>query len=168
MLNDSSIIIEELMLDNCKDLRDRWGGVSEIIDRWLQARQEMLVQYCNLSNIPAFDSNNHEHGSKLQSLCELLVDYISAGHFEVYQQLMEECRAFGDQAGLNQAHSLLDEVHATTQSALDFNDKYLETDDLDTLTDDLSQLGESLAARFEVEDRMIEVLHTAHQRQASD
>lgn len=155
------------MLDNCKNLRERWGGVSEIIDRWLQARQEMLVQYCELSKTAVFDSNNHEHGNKLQFLCEALVDYISAGHFEVYQQLMEECRAFDDKDALNEAHSLLNEVHATTQSALDFNDKYLETDDLDTLAEDLSKLGESLAARFEVEDRMIEVLHNAHQTEVS-
>ncbi len=155
------------MLENCKNLRDRWGGVSDVIDRWLQARQDMLVHYCNLSNIHEFDSDNLDHGSKLQSLCELLVDYISAGHFEVYQQLMEECRAFGDKDAIEEAHSLLDQVHATTQSSLDFNDKYLETDDLDTLADDLSQLGESLATRFEAEDRMIEVLHTAHQDIAS-
>ena len=45
---------------------------------------------------------------------------------------------------------------------LDFNDKYLETDDLKTLTTDLSQLGESLEARLAAEDQMIAVLHTAH------
>ncbi|MCV6606055.1 MAG: sigma D regulator [Porticoccaceae bacterium] len=151
------------MLENCKSLQERWGGVSNIIDRWLQNRQELLVGYCELSNVSAFDSGNPEHGSQLQSLCENLVDYISAGHFEVYQQLMEEGRAFGDQDALNEASQLLTEVHQATQASLDFNDKYLATDDLETLTADLSQLGESLAARFEIEDRMIEVLHNAHQ-----
>ncbi|MGS2723420.1 sigma D regulator [Porticoccus sp. GXU_MW_L64] len=153
------------MLENCKSLQDRWGGVSEIIDRWLQNRQELLVGYCELSNVPQFDSGNPEHGSQLQTLCENLVDYISAGHFEVYQQLMEEGRAFGDKEALNEASQLLTDVHQATQSALDFNDKYLATDDLEALSVDLSQLGESLAARFEIEDRMIEVLHNAHQTQ---
>ena len=155
------------MLESCKTLQERWGGVSTIIDRWLQSRQELLVGYCQLSTVPAFDSTNPEHGDQLKSLCENLVDYISAGHFEIYQQLMEEGRAFGDQQALNEASELLSRIHPVTQSALDFNDKYLATDDLDSLTTDLSSLGESLAARFEIEDRMIEVLHNAHQQQAN-
>ena len=153
------------MLENCKTPQERWGGVSEIIDRWLQRRQELLVDYCELSNISAFDSGNPDHGARLQRLCENLVDYISAGHFEVYQQLIEEGRAFDDRAALDKANGLLAKIHDATQAALDFNDKYLETDDLETLGADLSGLGESLAARFEVEDRMIEVLHGAHETQ---
>ena len=31
------------MLEDCKSAQERWGGVSEIIDRWLQERQQMLV-----------------------------------------------------------------------------------------------------------------------------
>ena len=153
------------MLENCKTLQERWGGVNEIIDRWLQRRQALLVGYCELSNISTFDSENPEHGGQLKTLCENLVDYISAGHFEVYQQLMEEGRAFDDQAALNEASEMLTRIHDTTQTALDFNDKYLETDDLGTLGADLSELGELLAARFEIEDRMIEVLHSAHEKQ---
>ena len=32
------------MLENCRNARERWGGVSELIDRWLKERQELLVQ----------------------------------------------------------------------------------------------------------------------------
>ncbi len=39
------------MLENCKDAKERWGGVNEIIDRWLEERQQMLVQYCALSGL---------------------------------------------------------------------------------------------------------------------
>ena len=31
------------MLENCKTAKERWGGVSEIIDRWLTERQELIV-----------------------------------------------------------------------------------------------------------------------------
>ena len=48
---------------------------------------------------------------------------------------------------------------------MDFNDKYLETDDLDTLATDLSVIGEALEQRFESEDKMIEVLHNGHLEQ---
>lgn len=146
------------MLENCKTAKERWGGVSEIIDRWLHERQEFLVNYCALSENPEGPSA----GTQLKSACEILVDYVSAGHFEVYDQLMREGRDFEDKNGLKEAATLIDTIDSTTEAALDFNDKYLETDDLTTLTEDLSKLGETLATRFEAEDRMIEVLHLAH------
>ena len=36
------------MLENCRNARERWGGVSELIDRWLKERQELLVHYYNM------------------------------------------------------------------------------------------------------------------------
>ena len=90
------------------------------------------------------------------------MDYTSAGHFEIYDQLVREGNDFEDNDGLQTANELLTTIDGTTQKILDFNDKYLETDDLTTLTVDLSDLGESLSARMEAEDAMIEVLHTAH------
>ncbi len=146
------------MLENCQSAKERWGGVNDIIDRWLQERQDMLIQFCNLSE----NTDDEGAGQKLQRLCQILVDYVSAGHFEVYDQLIKEGRDFEDEKALQEAGELFSRIDATTEVILDFNDKYLETDDLETLTPDLSQLGETLAARFESEDRMIEVLHIAH------
>lgn len=148
------------MLEHCQDAKERWGGVSQIIDRWLQERQEMLIQYCALSDTNG--STAEERGHRLRRLCQIMVDYVSAGHFEVYDQLIREGRDFGDENGLKEGARLFAEVDATTESILDFNDKYLETDDLETLSRDLSALGETLEARFSAEDRMIAVLHGAH------
>lgn len=150
------------MLENCQSLEEKWGGVSEVIDRWLAQRRQLLVKYCDLSEFGTFDGENPEHGSKLKHFCELLVDYVSAGHFEVYEQLASEGRAFRDREGLKRGEELVARIQDTTELVLDFNDKYLETDDLDSLAEDLSALGETLAQRFESEDLMIEVLHTAH------
>lgn len=149
------------MLENCKNAKERWGGVSEIIDRWLEERQEMLVQYCALSGLSE-DLSDVQRGEKLRSFCQILVDYVSAGHFEVYDQLIKEGREFDDADALQEAGKLYDVVDKTTEKLLDFNDKYLETDDLATLSLDLSQLGEALEIRFSAEDRLIAVLHTAH------
>ena len=55
----------------------------------------------------------------------------------------------------------------TTDALLDLNDKYQETDDLDALKEDLSKLGEYLESRFELEDRIIEVLHVSHRDQVT-
>lgn len=149
------------MLENCKTAKERWGGVNEIIDRWLEERQEMLVQYCALSGLNE-ELSDIQRGEKLRSFCQILVDYVSAGHFEVYDQLIKEGREFDDAEALQEASKLYDIVDKTTEKLLDFNDKYLETDDLTTLTLDLSQLGESLEVRFSAEDRLIAVLHTSH------
>ncbi len=149
------------MLENCKNAKERWGGVSEIIDRWLEERQTMLVQYCALSGLDQ-DLSDLQRGEKLRSFCQILVDYVSAGHFEVYDQLIKEGREFDDAEALQQASKLYDTIDKTTEKLLDFNDKYLETDDLSSLTIDLSQLGEALEVRFSTEDRLISVLHTSH------
>jgi regulator of sigma D len=153
------------MLENCKSAHERWGGVSEIIDRWLLSRQSLLVSFCALSAKKEFAEEDNESQEDLRMLCQHLMDYISAGHFEVYDQLIREGKAFGDTQGLEQAQELYQEIDSTTDLAVDFNDKYQETDDLDTLVRDLSQLGEALETRFSAEDQMIATLHTAHKNQ---
>ena len=150
------------MLENCKSAKERWGGVSEIIDRWLQERQDLLVTYCGLSSLHETTDEEDRQAAKVNSLCQILVDYMSAGHFEVYDQLIKEGREFDDAEALKEAGRLFTTVDKTTEMILDFNDKYLEPDDLTTLPRDLSRLGEALETRFEAEDRMISVLHVAH------
>lgn len=150
------------MLENCKSARERWGGVSEIIDRWLQSRQSLLVRFCALSDKKEFTGGDAEAEDNLRQLCQQLVDYISAGHFEVYDQLIREGQEFKDKPGLEQARQLYRKIDVTTDIAVDFNDKYQETDDLSSLVQDLSQLGEALETRFSSEDQMIGLLHMTH------
>jgi len=147
------------MLEHCQNAKERWGGVNIIIDRWLQERQDMLVQYCAIGGA---DLNEQVRGEKLRRLCQILVDYVSAGHFEIYDQLIKEGREFDDEEALHEAGRLFTIVDNTTEKLLDFNDKYLETDDLSSLDRDLSGLGETLEIRFSAEDRMISVLHISH------
>lgn len=146
------------MLEDLHSARERWGGVNNKIDRWLRERQQLLVGYCALSDSPGADNT----AENLQQTCQILVDYISAGHFEIYDNLINEGKNFANDNALKEAQELYASIDSTTEKILDFNDKYLETDDLNTLAEDLSRLGEVLATRFEAEDRMIEVLHTAH------
>ena len=83
------------MLENCRTAKERWGGVHQLIDRWLKERQELLVHYCDLSDT-ARDTASENLGRKLERLCQILVDYTSAGHFEIYEQLNQEAREFHD------------------------------------------------------------------------
>ena len=153
------------MLENCKSARERWGGVSEIIDRWLQSRQNLLVSFCTLSEKKGALEGDSDTEEKVRELCQNLMDYVSAGHFEVYEQLILEGKAFDDKQGLEKSRQHYQDIDDTTDTAVDFNDKYLETDDLSALVKDLSQLGEALESRFSAEDQMIALLHTAHKNQ---
>ncbi len=150
------------MLEKVQSAKERWGGVSDVIDRWLQERQDMLVQYCELSSATSFDEHDDTQCNQLRQLCQIMMDYTSAGHFEIYGKLIREAKDFNDQSALDEADLLYSRVEKTTDSVLDFNDKYQETDDFTSLQQDLSQIGERLASRFEAEDRMISVLHESH------
>ena len=143
-------------------LEQHWGNVTEILDRWLIERRELLVKYGELGEIKTFDGANLGHGVKLQGFCQLLVDYVSTGHFEIFEQLAGEGKAFSNRDGLKEGADLMEKIQPSTELILDFNDKYLATDDLEVLSQDLSSIGEALAQRFESEDTMIAVLHDAH------
>lgn len=63
------------------------------------------------------------------------------------------------------AKNLLPKIHNTTDMALDFNDKYTGVDDdnvLMQLDEDLSHLGDAMETRFQLEDQLLEVLHSKH------
>lgn len=154
------------MLENCKTAQERWGGTHQMIDRWLDQRQKTLVAFFDISSETAAD----QQSEPLQRFCGLLMDYVSAGHFEVYEQLVREAKEFDD-GGLDLARELYPRLEATTQVILDFNDKY-DTQEhtaqhVDDLPDDLSRLGEHMTERFEMEDQLIERLHNIHREQVA-
>jgi regulator of sigma D len=154
------------MLDNC-DIKERWSGVNELIARWLGERQSLIVQYCAVSGVHEFSPQGSANRNRLQKFCQLLLDYVSAGHFEVYYQLIREAEAFED-GSAEAAKALLPEINGTTADALDFNDKYVDAQSIGVnLAKDLSRLGEVLAARFDHEDHLISVLHHAHREQVA-
>lgn len=154
------------MLESCQNAQERWGGVHLLIDRWLQERQELVAAYTAISTPPQAPSANAQ---TLQRFCEVLVDYVSAGHFEVYEQLTNEAKAFGDQRGLDLAKQIYPRIEAITEVALSFNDRCDNGDCRDSVSlgDEVARLGQLLHERFELEDCLIEVLHNAHQQQVA-
>ena len=149
------------MLDNCT-IEERWSGVNELIDRWLQERQAIIVQFCALSGVHDLSTNADPSNIRLQHFCQLLVDYLSAGHFEVYFQLMREAEDFDD-GSADTAKSLIAKITATTEVAMGFNDRYVDAEgSMESLPKSLSTLGETLASRFELEDQLISCTHEAH------
>ena len=157
------------MLNDCRTAKERWGGVSQLIDRWLKERQDLIVQYCSLSGMAAI-TDAESVRKRLGYLCEILVDYVSAGHFEVYEQLIQEAREFDD-GGLELASRIYPRINASTEHALAFNDRFDQGDMSEAgrkaLYEKLSELGEVLEERFSLEDLLIESLHNAHEDQVA-
>jgi regulator of sigma D len=150
-----------MVKDNQK-LQSHWGNVSQSIERWLEERRELLAKYCDLTEIIDVDDTAITHTEQLEVFCELMVDYVSAGHFEIFDQLHKEGQLFEDSPGLEKEPNILEKIQSTTEYVLDFNDKYLSSNDLDALIIDLAGLGETLAQRFALEDNLIDVLHSSH------
>ncbi|MEH6651677.1 MAG: sigma D regulator [Motiliproteus sp.] len=150
------------MLEQCLNAKERWGGVSDLIDRWLQERQNLLSLFVSIPQQEMGD----ELVVELKQFSEILVDYVSSWHFGVYEHLLAEADEFND-GGLDLAKELDPKIRETTERVLAFNDTYSEksrlcVQDVAHLSQDLSKLGEVLAERFELEEQLIERLHTSH------
>ncbi|TBW58191.1 sigma D regulator [Marinobacter halodurans] len=152
------------MLENVQSARERWGGVSDLIDRWLRERQDLIVKFCDVSGTTDF-SDTDAIRARFVALCEVLVDYVSAGHFEVYEQLIREAKEFDD-GGMELVAKVYPKLEEITEEALSFNDRLngdaMPSDELEALMEPLSNLGEQLETRFELEDFLIEHLHNVH------
>ena len=72
------------MLENCKTAHERWGGVHQLIDNWLAERKKLIVLYCNLSASKPL-SAEQSLGENVGCFCQVMMDYCSAGHFEIYE-----------------------------------------------------------------------------------
>ena len=150
------------MLEKCQNAKERWGGVSELIDRWLQERQDLLGLFVALPQ----KELNDDVAETLRKFSQILVDYASSWHFGVYEHLLAEADEFND-GGIDLARELDPKIQQTTDSILSFDDQYSEVpaltvQDVVHLSEHLSNLGVVLAERFELEDQLIEGLHNAH------
>lgn len=106
------------MLESCRNAQERWGGVHLLIDRWLQERHELINAFDQLRV-----ENSDDARKALVRFCELLLDYVSAGHFEIYEQLIGEAEAFGDERGIELARQIYPRIQVITEVALAFNDR---------------------------------------------
>lgn len=144
--------------------RDQFAAVDELLTRWLSERRALLTCYTEL--VVTLDNNPPPSTLRQRQLdlCQRLVDYASAGHFEVFHELLEEAERFDD-GGSELAAQLIPSISDTTEVVLAYEEKYGDGSDYpDTLMRDLSALGEVLESRFVLEDRLIAGLHNAHRR----
>lgn len=138
--------------------KERRTGTRDMVEKWLAGRQKMLVLFSQLGGLDLFDADRPVE-KVLKEFCQEMVDYIAFGHFEVYDRITRggERRA----KVIRIAEALYPRVAAATEVAIAFNDKYDASNhdlSMDELTADLSKLGEELATRIEMEDKLVVAL----------
>jgi len=154
------------MLTQLEEAQQQWGGANHVIDNWLKERQAVLVAYCELAGLPPYTQTDSSLPSAIdvKRFCQILLDYISAGHFEVFESIVADCKEKGPHSAA-QAQKIYPQMNKSTDFALQFNDKYAELDEFKTLNgfdEDLANLGQFLEERFALEDQLIEILHKDH------
>jgi regulator of sigma D len=142
--------------------QQQFAAVEDLLTRWLKERRELLGRYTEI--VVALDSAPQANKlmQRQQALCELLVDYVSAGHFEVFNELLNEAESFAD-GSEELAQQLMPDIGDTTEVILAYEEKYGSGEAYpETIKRDLSALGELLESRFVLEDRLIAGLHNRH------
>ncbi|MDN2663359.1 sigma D regulator [Psychromonas sp. 14N.309.X.WAT.B.A12] len=154
------------MLKKLKQAKEEWGGTLSILDNWLDERQILVILYCKLAGLPPYQQEKRSlpEQAVITEFCQVLLDYASTGHFEIYEQIIEKSKLDGEE-NLKVAQELYSKINSTTDTALNFNDTYAENASDQTLLNfdrDLSELGQVMESRFEREDKLLEVVHLHH------
>ena len=142
---------------------DRRSRTRKEIKQLISERNEVLSLYCNIAGC----DGNHPLDldaldiETLQEFCQILIDYIATGHFELYRRISEGEERRTDMVKL--ANAIYPRIEETTKVAVDFNDMFdggnSYTKELkQQLPEHLSRLGEELATRIELEDQLINTL----------
>lgn len=143
-------------LNKAEMAHSRFSGRFAAVDRWLDSRRRLLVQFLQLtSGRSALPSR-----TAIAEFCNTLVDYVSAGHFEIYEELLQEAERNGPDAEAL-VKQMFPRITASTDIALAFTDRYADAEDellIERLDADLAALGVALADRFEREDELLALL----------
>ncbi len=153
------------MLDTQTNKIDNIDNKSEAVSNWLAERSQVIVMYCRLSGFR--NQTKLPENDQINGFCDVLIDYVSAGHFEVYQQIASDCEINGPNS-IKLLNELYPDISKTTDIVVDFNEKYskmMASEDIEMMSKfdrDLSILGEAIAKRVDLEDNLIETLRTNH------
>lgn len=153
------------MLNHSKRTKEGWLLVDDMVRRWMQQRVNLTQDFEGIVTPHQQEEPASSLSHRINRFCQALVDYVSAGHFEVYNELITEAKEFND-GSLGKGIDLCKAIEQSTDLALEFNDKFEATrhdaELLSKLPKHLVELGRVLNLRFELEDRLISAVHNCH------
>jgi regulator of sigma D len=147
-----------VMKEQLDEIQERRGSSNELIQHMLKERNQLISLLLQVSSEGSKDGTV-KSVADLEEFVQVLVDYIAAAHFGLYERISEgkERR----KAVSDLAVEIFPRIERATQFALAFDEKYNPDNNNNGLNDfqaDLSKLGEELTARIELEDQLIELM----------
>ncbi|MBX9447930.1 Rsd/AlgQ family anti-sigma factor [Dickeya chrysanthemi] len=146
------------MLKQLQRLTEDVGGRYALIDQWLQARKHLLLAYYHLLSI---QTGQTPAAQTLDGFCHHLVDYLSVGHFHVYERMLQESAMLNERKLTLASHFDM-ALRSNTQQIMDIYDSHLaffiEPADSLAFRQALSGVGEALAMRFTLENSLIRLM----------
>lgn len=113
-------------------------------DRVFADSRQRLIAYLVKLNTSLDQDLTDLSQALLQRFCESLVDYLSAGHFRVFQRVALAADEYAA-------------IESTTRTAMAFNDRFADQVNIDiaAVKGALETLAQVLGSRFELEDDII-------------
>ena len=144
------------MPEKQENIQERRGRTSSLVNNMLDERKQLLSLLLQLSDLDA-DNAVPPALETLDEFCQVLMDYIAAGHFGLYERIAEGTER---RKGVSElAIKVYPSIEHSTQIAVAFNEKYQPGEaTLGDIHQDLSKLGEELTNRIELEDQLIQEL----------
>ena len=131
---------------------------NNVIENMLTERKQLLALLFQFPHVGDDDASDSDH-ELFEDFCQVLVDYIAAGHFSLYARIAEGQERRKGMADL--AAQFYPRIEKSTELALAFNEKYDGKRGDYPVTEfqsDISKLGEEMTTRIEMEDKLIERL----------
>jgi regulator of sigma D len=130
------------------------GAIEPFLERWLGDRRRLISTYCALTVELRKPRRGKLADEALRRFRSQLVDYVCAGHFDVYSRLLSGARPAPERVA-----QLFPQIDLSTEHALAFdeacNDPSLSGE---RLLQRLSDLGEEMETRFAREDALIRLI----------
>lgn len=149
------------MLNNLKSFTQHIDDKNDFFERWLQTREKLLVSYYKLVGLIPCKKEpiiRLDHQA-LEDFCLQLVDYLSSGHFYLYDKVIKAV-ANSEKSKSAIATHLHPQLQANTDSLMAFHDQYaskeFDEDRCLLFQRALSDVSEQLEARFALEDKLIQ------------
>ena len=138
------------------------SGHLKWIDEMIRGREQLITAYFKLLTLPVDKDDTasrdlHPSYEQMNEFCNLLVDYLSRGHFKVYPKILTIMENVSSRRMIV-ARRLIPRIENTTEHLLKFDAKYgkeLDEGIMSSWREDLSYVGQWLEIRFKHEDRMV-------------
>lgn len=124
--------------------------IAKCIIPWLQQRQKILIKLYNLAGLLPEELN--EDNTSLTSFFQLLVDYMCAGHLQIFNLLIKQ-----NPINLTNIKNILQQINNSTNNIIKFNYKFNKFKNITST--DITNLLEQFANRIELEDLLLNIKH---------